>query len=81
MYRTSRYLTLKDDRKRHKPKAEIMVKIIQKGKESGQGVGYLPDGTMIVVESANSDIGTTIDVVVSRVIQTTAGRILFAKKI
>jgi uncharacterized protein YacL len=51
------------------------------GKEATQGVGYLDDGTMIVVEQGAGDMGQDVDVVVSRVIQTAAGRILFAKKI
>jgi uncharacterized protein YacL len=51
------------------------------GKDVTQGVGYLDDGTMIVVEQGSQNVGTDIDVVVSRVIQTAAGRILFAKKI
>src|SRR3989344_2475972 len=63
------------------PGEALHIKVLHQGKDITQGVGYLDDGTMIVVESANSDIGATIDVVVSRVIQTTAGRILFAKKI
>src|SRR3989344_873608 len=46
-----------------------------------QGIGYLDDGTMIVVENAVEEIGKETDVLVSRVIQTAAGRILFAKKI
>jgi uncharacterized protein YacL len=46
-----------------------------------QGVGYLDDGTMLVVENASEDLGHMVDIVVSRVIQTAAGRILFAKKI
>ena len=57
------------------------ISILHKGKEITQGVGYLDDGTMLVVESASEDLGHMVDVVVSRVIQTTAGRILFAKKI
>lgn len=63
------------------PGEALHISILHKGKELGQGVGYLDDGTMLVVENAAEDLGTTIDVVVSRVIQTTAGRILFAKKI
>jgi uncharacterized protein YacL len=63
------------------PGETLHIKILHKGKEDSQGVGYLDDGTMIVVEGALEDLGRTIDVVVSRVIQTTAGRILFAKKI
>lgn len=63
------------------PGEALHISILHKGKELSQGVGYLDDGTMLVVEDANEDLGKTIDVVVSRVIQTTAGRILFAKKI
>ena len=63
------------------PGEALHISILHQGKEMTQGVGYLDDGTMIVVESASEDLGKTVDVVVSRVIQTTAGRILFAKKI
>lgn len=55
------------------------VKIMQEGKGAGQGVGYLPDGTMLVIEQGRSLIGNTVEVVVSRIIQTDAGKILFAK--
>ena len=63
------------------PGETLHIKIAHKGKDITQGVGYLDDGTMIVVESASLDVGKELDVVVSRVIQTTAGRILFSKKI
>ncbi len=63
------------------PGEALHINILHKGKELTQGVGYLDDGTMLVVENASEDLGKTVDVVVSRVIQTTAGRILFAKKI
>jgi uncharacterized protein YacL len=63
------------------PGESLHIKILHVGKDSSQGVGYLDDGTMIVVENANYDVGKAVDVIVSRVIQTTAGRILFAKKI
>ena len=63
------------------PGEALHIGILHKGKEITQGVGYLDDGTMLVVENASEDLGKTVDVVVSRVIQTTAGRILFAKKI
>lgn len=63
------------------PGEALHVAILHKGKDLTQGVGYLDDGTMLVVEKGSDDIGKTIDVVVSRVIQTAAGRILFAKKI
>ncbi|MBI4080485.1 MAG: TRAM domain-containing protein [Candidatus Levybacteria bacterium] len=57
------------------------IKILHQGKDVSQGVGYLDDGTMIVVENGSEDVGRTVDVVVSRVIQTATGRILFAKRI
>lgn len=63
------------------PGESLHIKIQHKGKDTTQGVGYLDDGTMIVVEHASLDLGKELDVLVSRVIQTTAGRILFAKKI
>ncbi len=63
------------------PGETLHIKIQHKGKDSTQGVGYLDDGTMIVIEHASMDIGRELDVLVARVIQTTAGRILFAKKI
>jgi uncharacterized protein YacL len=61
------------------PGEEFWVKVIQAGKGEGQGVGYLPDGTMIVVEHGISLKGKTIKVVVSRIIQTEAGKILFSQ--
>lgn len=63
------------------PGESLHIKIQHKGKDVTQGVGYLDDGTMIVVEHASDYLGHELDVLVSRVIQTTAGRILFAKKI
>ncbi|HEV7128653.1 MAG TPA: TRAM domain-containing protein, partial [Ktedonobacterales bacterium] len=58
---------------------EMAVKIIQDGKELGQGVGYLDDGTMIVVEGGKQYIGTALEVTVTRVLQTIAGRMIFAQ--
>jgi uncharacterized protein YacL len=63
------------------PGEALHIKLLHPGKDITQGVGYLEDGTMIVVEEGSTDVGKTIDVVVSRVIQTATGRILFAKKI
>jgi uncharacterized protein YacL len=60
------------------PGEEMNIKIMQDGKESGQGVGYLDDGTMIVVEGGKQHMGRTIDVTVTRVLQTVAGRMIFA---
>lgn len=61
------------------PGEPVLVKIIQPGKEKEQGIGYLPDGTMIVVENAKDKIGLDIEAVVSKIIQSSAGRIIFAK--
>ncbi len=59
---------------------EIMkVFIIKEGKEAGQGVAYLDDGTMIVVDNAKKLIGKNVDVVVTSVLQTTAGRMIFSR--
>ncbi len=63
------------------PGEALHIKILHQGKDPSQGVGYLDDGTMIVVEHGADSIEKTIDVVISRVIQTATGRILFAKKI
>jgi uncharacterized protein YacL len=60
------------------PGEDIYIKIIQEGKELGQGVGYLDDGTMIVVEGGRQFMGITIEVTVTRVLQTVAGRMIFA---
>ena len=60
------------------PGEEMMVKIIQDGKELGQGVGYLDDGTMIVVEGGRQHMNNTVEVTVTRVLQTVAGRMIFA---
>ena len=61
------------------PGEEMVVQVIKDGKESGQGLAYLDDGTMIVVESGKKHIGETIDVLVTSVLQTSAGRMIFAK--
>ena len=61
------------------PGESMSVRIIQEGKESGQGVGYLDDGTMVVVEDGRRYIGYTIKVVVTKALQTAAGRMIFAK--
>ncbi|HEY8346899.1 MAG TPA: PIN/TRAM domain-containing protein [Symbiobacteriaceae bacterium] len=61
------------------PGEEMTVTVIKDGKEVGQGVGYLDDGTMIVVDGGKRYIGDTIDVVVTSVLQTAAGRMIFAK--
>lgn len=60
------------------PGEDIEIKIMQDGKELGQGVGYLDDGTMIVVEGGRQYMGMTVEVTVTRVLQTVAGRMIFA---
>jgi len=61
------------------PGETMRIEIIQEGKEVAQGLGYLDDGTMIVVEEGRRFIGNTINVVVTKVLQTAAGRMIFAK--
>lgn len=61
------------------PGEEMNVQVIKDGKEHGQGVAYLDDGTMIVVEGGREYIGNEIDVLVTSVLQTSAGRMIFAK--
>ncbi len=61
------------------PGEELRVRVIQEGKEAGQGVGFLDDGTMIVVEGGNRFIDRELDVSVTRVLQTVAGRMIFAQ--
>ena len=61
------------------PGEELRVNIVQEGKEAGQGVAYLDDGTMVVVEGGRRYLNAFRDVVVTRVLQTTAGRIIFAQ--
>jgi len=58
---------------------EISLKIVKEGKEAGQGVGYLEDGTMVVVENASKYIGKVVDIIIDSAIQTPTGRIIFAK--
>jgi uncharacterized protein YacL len=61
---------------------EVMnVFILKEGKEYNQGVAYLDDGTMVVVDHARSRIGRNLDIVVTSVLQTTAGRMIFGKHV
>lgn len=61
------------------PGEELSVAVIREGKEANQGVGYLEDGTMIVVEHGRRLVGVNADVVVTSVLQTVAGRMIFAR--
>lgn len=61
------------------PGETFTIHVLQEGKEYNQGVGYLDDGTMVVVEEGIGYIGSTIDVTVNKVLQTAAGRMIFAR--
>jgi uncharacterized protein YacL len=61
------------------PGEGLSVKVIQEGKEPGQGVGYLDDGTMVVIEDGRRLINQQVDVTVTTVLQTAAGRMIFAR--
>jgi len=61
------------------PSEEMVVHVLKEGKEANQGVAYLDDGTMVVIDDGKRYIGETIDVVVTSVLQTTAGRMVFAR--
>jgi uncharacterized protein YacL len=61
------------------PGESLEVNVIQEGKEAGQGVGYLDDGTMVVVEDGRSHLNRKVNVTVTKVLQTAAGRMIFAR--
>ena len=61
------------------PGEELRVRVIQEGKEPGQGVAFLDDGTMVVVEGGGDHIEGELDVTVTRILQTVAGRMIFAE--
>ncbi len=61
------------------PGESIRLRISKPGKEAGQGVGYLEDGTMVVVQNGRSSVGDDVDVEVTSVLQTSAGRMIFAR--
>ena len=60
------------------PGEELMIQMTQEGKEEGQGVGFLDDGTMVVVEGGRRYLNSQLTVVITRLLQTSAGRIIFA---
>jgi uncharacterized protein YacL len=62
------------------PGETLQVSIIQEGKEASQGVGYLDDGTMVVVEDGRDWLNQDVVVVVTKVLQTAAGRMVFARR-
>ena len=61
------------------PGDEMSIQVIKSGKEEKQGVGFLEDGTMVVVENGIKFIGSSVDVVVTKVLQTNAGRMIFSR--
>ncbi len=61
------------------PGEDMTVQVIKDGKENGQGIGYLDDGTMIVIEGGRRHIGESLNVTVTSILQTAAGRMIFAK--
>ncbi len=61
------------------PGEKLAVRVIQEGREPNQGVGYLDDGTMVVVQDGQNFIGVELETVVTKVLQTAAGRMIFAK--
>lgn len=65
----------------HLPGEQTIVKVVQAGQERDQGVGYLDDGTMMVVEDGRSRIGQEVEVLVTRVLQTAAGKMAFSKPV
>lgn len=65
----------------HLPGERLMIAVIQPGQGNDQGVGYLDDGTMVVVDRAKRLVGETVEVEATRVLQTEAGRMLFARRV
>lgn len=61
------------------PGESLQIEVLQEGKEYNQGVGYLDDGTMVVIENGQRYIDKKIDVTVTKILQTSAGRMIFAK--
>jgi uncharacterized protein YacL len=61
------------------PGEQMSVQVLREGKEAGQGVGYLDDGTMVVVDGGKHHVGQHVDLTVTSVLQTPAGRMIFAK--
>ena len=60
------------------PGEELVVAVVKEGKEPGQGVGYLDDGTMVVIENGRRYLNQTVSATVTSVLQTAAGRMIFA---
>lgn len=65
----------------HLPGEKMLLELVQKGQDSHQAVGYLGDGTMVVVEQSQALIGKTVEIEVVRSLQTAAGKMMFAKRV
>jgi uncharacterized protein YacL len=61
------------------PGEQLEVTVLKPGQEEGQGVGYLEDGTMVVVEDGGGKVGQTVTVTVTNVLQKSAGRMIFGR--
>ncbi len=61
------------------PGEDLLIRVIQEGREANQGVGYLDDGTMVVVQDGSRFVGEEVDTTVTKVLQTAAGKMIFAK--
>ena len=61
------------------PGEHMKIKVIKEGKDENQGVGYLDDGTMVVIDNAKRHISEEINIVITSVIQTPTGRMIFSK--
>ena len=61
------------------PGEQVNLKIVRKGKEDSQGIGYLDDGTMVVIEGAKESIGQRLEVIITGALQTPTGRMIFGR--
>lgn len=61
------------------PGEKLRIRVTEKGSNQGQGIGHLPDGTMVVIEKASRKIGQTINIELTKIHETSAGKIFFAK--
>ena len=66
---------------RYIPGERLQIKVIKEGESQGQGVGYLDDGTMVVCENASNMVGKEIGVIVTSVLQSSAGRMIFGRQV
>ena len=66
---------------RYLPGERLLIKVLKEGESQGQGVGYLDDGTMVICEQASHLVGKEIDVIVTSVLQSSAGRMIFGRQV